>query len=244
MAGKFPSDHLSAALLRETDPAAALRLFLNPPNATLSAPFSYSLRCYDLIISKLAAARLFSAMESILSCLPPAVPSSGTGPREHLLCQVISAYGRARLPAAARRTFAHPAFPEPRTAHAVNTLLTALLACRSPLRDLLAVCRDAGISPNECTYNILMRAAAASGSLEHVRHLFDEMLLLGVSPTVATFGIMVAALCDADKLEQAFEVKEAMVRRYNVVAKCFCLCQSHQGALPETEGRCRNEAQG
>ena len=61
-----------------------------------------------------------------------------------------------------------------------------------------------------------MRSAAASGSLEHVRHLFDEMLLLGVSPTVATFGIMVAALCDADKLEQAFEVKEAMVRRYNV----------------------------
>ncbi|CAD6334335.1 unnamed protein product [Miscanthus lutarioriparius] len=154
MAGKFPSDHLSAALLRETDPAAALRLFLNPPNATLSAPFRYSLRCYDLIISKLAAARLFSAMESILSCLPPAVPSS--------------------------------------------------------------VCRDAGISPNECTYNILMRAAAAAGSLEHVRHLFDEMLLIGVSPTVTTFGIMVAALCDADKLEQAFEVKEAMVRRYNV----------------------------
>ncbi|CAD6272569.1 unnamed protein product [Miscanthus lutarioriparius] len=217
MAGKFPSDHLSAALLRETDPAAALRLFLNPPNATPSAPFRYSLRCYDRIISKLAAARLFPAMESILSGLPPAVPSSsGTGPREHLPCQVISAYGRARLPAAARRTFAHPAFPEPRTAHAVNTLLTALLACRSPLRDLLAVCRDASISPNECTYNILMRAAAASGSLEHVRHLFDEMLLLGVSPTVATFGIMVAALCDADKLEQAFEVKEAMVRRYNV----------------------------
>ncbi|OEL34434.1 hypothetical protein BAE44_0004540 [Dichanthelium oligosanthes] len=165
MAGKkFSSCNLTAALRGEADPDAALRLFLNPPNATRSSAFRHCLRCYGLIISKLAAARLFRAMESILSRLPPPDGSYGPGPRENLLYRVISAYGRARLPAAAYRAFAHPAFPEPRTAHALNTLLHALLHCRCPLRDLLSVCRDAGTPANACTYNILMRAAAASGA--------------------------------------------------------------------------------
>ncbi|OEL34437.1 putative pentatricopeptide repeat-containing protein [Dichanthelium oligosanthes] len=230
MAGKkFSSYHLAAALRREPDPAAALRLFLNPPISTTesSAPFRYSLRCYDLIISKLAAARLFPAMESILSHL--ASSSSGHRPREQLLCRVISAYGRARLPAAARRAFAHPAFPEPRTARALNTLLHALLACRGPLRDLLAVCRDARIPPDACTYNILMRAAAASGSLEHARHLFDEMLQRGIAPTVVTFGTVVAALCEAGQLEDAFEVKEVMVRRYDVSPNAYVYASLMKG---------------
>ncbi|KAJ1262111.1 hypothetical protein BS78_09G082200 [Paspalum vaginatum] len=219
MAGKklkFPSEHLVAALLREPDPTAALRLFHNPPNATPSSPLRYSTRCYEVIISKLAAARLFPAMESILSSLPPADTPSGAGSREHLLCAVISAYGRARLPAAACRAFAHPSFPEPRTAHAVNTLLNALLTCRSSLRDLLSVCRDAGIPPDERTYDILMRAAATSGTLDHLRQLFDEMMRRGIEPTVATLGTIVDALCNAGQLEEAFEVKEAMVRRYKL----------------------------
>ncbi|KAL6865219.1 hypothetical protein ACP4OV_016370 [Aristida adscensionis] len=217
-ATKFSSYHLAAALRREPDPAAALRLFLSPPAATPSAPFRYSLRCYDLIISKLAAARLFPAMESILSRLhAAAAATSNLRPREQLLCRVISAYGRARLPAAARRAFAHPAFPEPRTARSLNALLHALLACRCPLRDLLSVCRDAALPPDACTYNILMRAAAEAGSLEHARLLFDEMLRRGIAPTVVTFGTVVAALCNADRLEEAFEVKEVMVRRFGVM---------------------------
>ncbi|PVH61630.1 hypothetical protein PAHAL_3G081400 [Panicum hallii] len=229
MAGKkFSSYHLAAALRREPDPAAALRLFLNPPTSTIpsSAPFRYSLRCYDLIISKLAAARLFPAMESVLSRL---ASSSVPRPREQLLCRVISAYGRARLPAAARRAFAHPAFPEPRTARALNTLLHALLACRAPLSDLLAVCRDARIPPDACTYNILIRAAAASGSLEHARHLFDEMLRRGIAPTVVTFSTVVAALCDAGQPEDAFEVKEVMIRLYNVSPNAFVYASLMKG---------------
>nr|CAB3459851.1 unnamed protein product [Digitaria exilis] len=233
MAGKkFSSYHLAAALRREPDPAAALRLFLNPTTSTTPspAPFLYSLRCYDLIISKLASARLFPAMESILSRLA-ADSSSGPRlrPREQLLCRVVSAYGRARLPAAARRAFAHPAFPGPRTARALNALLHALLACRAPLRDLLAVCGEARIAPDACTYNILMRAAAASGSLEHTRHLFDEMLYRGIAPTVVTFGTVVAALCDAGQLEDAFEVKEMMVRRYDVSPNAYVYASLMKG---------------
>ncbi|KAG2615764.1 putative pentatricopeptide repeat-containing protein At1g53330 [Panicum virgatum] len=230
MAGKkFSSYHLAAALRRELDPAAALRLFLNPPTsatAPSSAPFRYSLRCYDLIISKLAAARLFPAMESVLSRL---ASSSAPRPREQLLCRVISAYGRARLPAAARRAFAHPAFPEPRTVRALNTLLHALLACRTPLHDLLAVCRDARIPPDACTYNILMRAAAASVSLEHARLLFDEMLHRGIAPTVVTFSTFVAALCDAGQLEDAFELKGVMVRQYKLSPNAYVYASLMKG---------------
>ncbi|PNT71630.1 putative pentatricopeptide repeat-containing protein At1g53330 [Brachypodium distachyon] len=216
MAGnKFSSYHLAAALRREPDPAAALRLFLNPSSAAASpipTPFRYSLRCYDLIISKVAAARLFPAMESLLSSLR----TSSLSPREPLLCCVISAYGRARLPAAARRAFAHPAFPAPRTSRALNTLLHALLVCHTPLDELFSVCRDADVSPDACTYNILMRAAAASGSVDHARLLFDEMVQRRIAPTVVTFGTLVAAFCSSGRLDEAFDLKEAMARQYNV----------------------------
>ncbi|KAF7077281.1 hypothetical protein CFC21_081848 [Triticum aestivum] len=214
MAGtKFSSYHLAAALRRERDPSAALRLFLSPPTTPVSTPFRYSLRCYDLIISKLAAARHFPAMESLLSSLR----ASPLQPREPLLHCVISAYGRARLPAAARRAFAHPAFPGPRTTRALNALLHALAVCSTPLAELLSVCRDAAIPPDACTYNILIRAAAASGgSVDHVRLLFDEMLQRRIAPTVVTFGTLVAAFCDCGRLEEAFDVKDAMAEQYNV----------------------------
>ncbi|RCV15651.1 hypothetical protein SETIT_3G074200v2 [Setaria italica] len=235
MAGKkFSSYHLAAALRRERDPSAALRLFLNPTTSTTSssAPFRYSLLCYDLIISKLAAARLFPAMESILSRL---ASSSDLRPPEQLLGRVISAYGRAGLPAAARRAFAHPAFPEPRTARAFNTLLNALLACRAPLRDLLAVCHDTRIPPDAATYNILMRAAAASGSVEHARHLFDEMLSRSIAPTIVTFGTFVTALCNAGQLEDAFEVKEVMVKQYNLPPNAYVYTSLMKGLCEKGE---------
>ncbi|CAL4896213.1 unnamed protein product [Urochloa decumbens] len=232
MAGKkFSSYHLAAALRREPDPTAALRLFLNP-STTSTAPFRYSLLWYDLIISKLAAARLFPAMESVLSRL---ASSPGLRPREQLLCCVISAYGRARLPAAARRAFAHPAFPDPRTARALNTLLHALLACRAPIRDLLMVCHETRIPPVAGTYNILIRAAAASGSLEHARHLFDEMLERSIAPTVVTFGTLVTALCDAGRLEDAFQVKEVMFKRYNVPPNAYVYTSLMKGLCDKGE---------
>ncbi|KAE8780805.1 putative pentatricopeptide repeat-containing protein [Hordeum vulgare] len=211
MAGtRFSSYHLAAALRRERDPSAALRLFLSPPGAAATR-FRYSLRCYDLIISKLAAARQFPAMESLLSSLR----ASPLQPREPLLRCVVSAYGRARLPAAARRAFAHPAFPGPRTARALNALLHALAVCGAPLAELLSVCRDAAIPPDACTYNILMRAASG-GSVDHARLLFDEMLQRRIAPTVVTFGTLVAAFCDCGRLEEAFDVKDAMAEQYNV----------------------------
>ncbi|KAF0924673.1 hypothetical protein E2562_010265 [Oryza meyeriana var. granulata] len=215
---KFSSYHLAVALRREPDPAAALRLFLSPTAATVASspssapPFRYSLRCYDIIVCKLAAARLFPAMESVLAQIPASLR-----PREPLLCRVISAYGRARLPAAARRAFAHPAFPAPRTARALNTLLHALLACRTPLPDILSECRGSGIPPDACTYNILMRAAVAEpGSVENACLLFDEMRQRGIAPTVVTFGTLVAAFCEAGRLEDAFKVKEVMSLQYNI----------------------------
>lgn len=42
------------------------------------------------------------------------------------------------------------------------------------------------------------------------------MLQQGIAPTVVTLGTLIAALCDCGQLEEAFEVKEMMARRYNV----------------------------
>uniref|UniRef100_J3M4V7 Pentacotripeptide-repeat region of PRORP domain-containing protein n=2 Tax=Oryza brachyantha TaxID=4533 RepID=J3M4V7_ORYBR len=62
-----------------------------------------------------------------------------------------------------------------------------------------------------------MRAAVAEpGSVENACLLFDEMLQRGIAPTVVTFGTLVAAFCEAGRLEEAFKVKEEMFLHYNI----------------------------
>lgn len=207
---------LSALLRREKDPRLALRLFLNPDqHASPEKPFRYSLLSYDLIVTKLARAKIFPEMELILRKLRDETEFT---PKEPFFCHVITSYGRARLPDAAVRTFESiPSFRCRRTVRSFNSLLNALLNCAEYERMIeFFYSMDKYAYPDACTYNILINACGKVGRFDDARKLFDEMPRRGAFPSVVTFGTLVYWLCENDMLKEAFELKNEMVIGYGL----------------------------
>lgn len=212
---------LTSLLRLERNPTLALQLFRNPnPESTTPPslkPFRYSARSYDIIICRLAKARMFTEMEQILDQMVN--QTTRFTPKEALFCRIITSYGRARMPDVALRTFHRiPSFHCHRTIRSFNTLLDVLLRL-GEISKLQTLCHDLDtcqFSPDACTYNILIRARAASGSIYGACEMFDQMRKDGISPTATTFGTLITAFISASLQEEAFRVKEVMVRRYNI----------------------------
>ncbi|XP_057766415.1 putative pentatricopeptide repeat-containing protein At1g53330 [Salvia miltiorrhiza] len=207
---------LSSLLRREKDPKLALHLFLNPnrhhPNAK---PFRHSLLSYDLIISKLGRAKMFSEMENIMEKLKH---DTRINPQEIIFCNIMTFYSRARLPNKALQLFDEiPSYRCPRTVKAVNTLLNSLLIC-SEFDKMVEV--FAGIenyaNPDACTYNILINACCVRLSTESAWNVFDEMLSRGIAPNVVTFGTLINGLCANWELDAAFSLKTRMERDFKI----------------------------
>ncbi|WOL04563.1 pentatricopeptide repeat-containing protein [Canna indica] len=214
-ASKLSPFRLSSLLRLETNPDLALQLFRNP-NQTPAKPFRRSARSYDLIVCKLGKARRFMEMEDVLNQMSREYRFA---PKEVLLCRVIYFYGCARMPTAARRTFYRiPSFRCPRTIRSFNSLLHATLGC-GDLEGVWSLCRDLddfGLAPDACTYNLLIRAQVLAGRLEGAWELFDEMQTKGITPSIVTFGTLVSSLCANSMLDDAFRLKETMLKQYNV----------------------------
>ncbi|XP_031403938.1 putative pentatricopeptide repeat-containing protein At1g53330 [Punica granatum] len=208
---------LSALLRREKDPKLALRLF-QTPNGQCSPekPFRHSLLSYDLIITKLARAKMFPEMEAILRRLRD---ETHFYPKEPMFCHVITSYGRSRMPDPAVRTFESiPSFRCRRTVKAFNTLLNALLKCEEYGRMIEFFHNiEKYAYPDACTYNILINACGVVGRLDDACKLFDEMPRRGVFPNVVTFGTLIYWLCVDNRFEEAFELKDNMVRAHGIL---------------------------
>ncbi|XP_051125811.1 putative pentatricopeptide repeat-containing protein At1g53330 [Andrographis paniculata] len=228
---KISPFRLSSLLRLEKDPNKALRLFLTPISANPNPkPFRYSLLCYDLIISKLGKARMFPEMEKILHQLKN---DARVIPPEVILCNVITYYGRARLPDKALKVFDDiPAFRCQKTIKSVNTLLNALLNCRAfdEMRRLVAAI-DSHAPPDVCTYNILINACCIGNDLWRARKVFDEMPERGVQPNVVTFGTFIHGLCANSNVKEALRLKTRMAIEfgiapnshiYTALAKALC----------------------
>ncbi|KAL2466767.1 putative Pentatricopeptide repeat-containing protein [Abeliophyllum distichum] len=201
---------LSSLLRLQRDPKLALQLFLNPnPNDANPKPFRYSLLSYDLIISKLGRARMPSEMEKIVEKLKS---DTRIIPKEIIICNIITFYGRAHLPHKALQVFDEmPAFRCQRTMKSVNTVLNSLLVCREfeKMWDLFIEIEKYG-SPDACTYNILINARCVKGDVEGALNMFDEMLKIGVEPNVVTFGTLINGFCAKLELGKAFRLKKKM----------------------------------
>ncbi|KAH7657744.1 Tetratricopeptide-like helical domain-containing protein [Dioscorea alata] len=225
------------SLLRlEEDPNRAFHLFQNPnPGSTSNRrPFRYSARAYDVIICKLGRARMFPEMEAILDQMQRETRFT---PREPLFCSIISFYGRARMPAEALRAYDRiPSFRCTRTSRSFNTLLHALLSCRdfAGVRELHRALgsNELRVTPDACTYNILLRACT---SLHDARTLFDEMREKSIQPSVATFGTLISALCADLKFDDAFMVKDEMLKSFDIKPNVYiytslikALCKSEK----------------
>ncbi|CAJ1978478.1 unnamed protein product [Sphenostylis stenocarpa] len=210
---------LSSLLRSQKDPSVALQLFLNPnPNHPSPRPFRHSLRSYDILITKLAQAKMFPQMEQLLHQLHTQTRFPTPEP---LLRHVIASYGRARLPSRALRTFL--SIPSP-SLRSFNTLLHALLACRdfpSLTRLLPHLPRFGG--PDACSYNILIRACSLTDDHARARKLFHEMRARGVPPNQITFGTLINMLCKKPLLHlpQAFKVKEDMEKVFKIKPNVF-----------------------
>ncbi|KAL6314523.1 hypothetical protein AAG906_026859 [Vitis piasezkii] len=217
---------LSSLLRLQNDPKLALQLFQNPnPDPK---PFRYTHLSYDLIITKLGRSRMFHEMEQILSQLRRETRFS---PKEIIFCNVISFYGRARLPDRAIQTFESiPEFRCQRTVKSLNSLLNALLNCKEFEKfDGILSGIDKFATPDVCTYNILINACCLSGSLGDAWNVFDEMLRKHVCPNVVTFGTLISGLCGDSRLDEAFRLKEDMVKVFNVKPNAFVYASLMKG---------------
>ncbi|KAI0492101.1 hypothetical protein KFK09_026366 [Dendrobium nobile] len=211
---------LTSLLRLEKNPTLSLQLFRhpNPESNPLPSPkpFRYSAQSYDIMICRLAQSRMFTEMEQILDQMANQIRFT---PKEAIFCRIISSYGRAHMPDAALRTFHRIAsLLGHRTIRSFNTLLDVLLR-HGEISKLQQLCHDlkaAEFSPDACTYNILIRDRAASGSIHGACELFDEMRENGIRPTVATFGTLISVLTSASLLAEAFRLKEVMFQRYNI----------------------------
>ncbi|KAK7405337.1 hypothetical protein VNO78_06579 [Psophocarpus tetragonolobus] len=221
MSSKPISPFRLTSLLRSTkDPTLALELFLNPnPMHPTTRPFRYSLRSYDILITKLARAKLFPQMDQILHHL---LHNTRLQVPEPLLCHVITLYARARLPSCAVKTFLSAPSPSLKS---FNTLLHALLTCKDfpSLKRLIPRVVLFG-GPDACTYNILIRACAVTNNgITHAQNLFDEMCTCGIRPNQVTFGTLINLLCKEPNLhlKEAFKVKFHMERVFKVKPNVF-----------------------
>ncbi|GMN56668.1 hypothetical protein TIFTF001_025788 [Ficus carica] len=210
---------LSSLLRRQKDPNLALQLFQNPNPQIQSPepqkPFRHSLLSYDIIITKLGRAKMFDQMDQILSQLKE---ETRFVPREIIFCNVISFYGRARLPDRALKLFDEmPAFRCRRTVKSYNSVMDTLLKCSDfeKMREFFAGF-ESKVTPDACTYNILINACCKRGCLDDAWNVFDEMRRKRVRPNAVTFGTLVHGLCANSKLEEALNLKEDMLRVYEV----------------------------
>ncbi|GAB2234002.1 hypothetical protein Droror1_Dr00003237 [Drosera rotundifolia] len=206
---------LSSLLRQEKNPKIALQLFLNPnPDPNLK-PFRHSLLSYDLIITKLGRAKLFNALDQMLSRLKL---ETRLGPPEIIFCNVITFYANGRLPDKAIEVYdSIPSFRCPRTAKSLNSLLNGMLLCGEwdhMRRIFYGFERFA--CPDACSYNVMIRRFRVLGDVDGARKVFDEMRVRGVCPDEVTFRVMMEALCEGFRVKEAFMMKRDIKRVYRM----------------------------
>lgn len=191
----------------EKNPLRALQIFNDASSAQSDKPFRHNHLTYDIITHKLGSAKMFAEMETILDQLKA---EKGFKCKEGLLGNVIKLYGRARKAEAAMKTFQRmPLFGyEKPSTRSFNTLLNALLSAKR--FDILQSLYDTlPVSPDSCTYNILIKAACIDNRLEDAWDMFDGMR----DPTVVTYGTLISALCSNMNINQAFRLMKEMTQR-------------------------------
>ncbi|KAL3508782.1 hypothetical protein ACH5RR_028183 [Cinchona calisaya] len=210
---------LSSLLRLQKDPKLAFKLFLQP-NPNDPKPFRHSHLSYDLIISKLGRAKMFDELEQIIEKLRH---DTRIIPKEIIFCNIITFYGRGRLPGKALQVFDEiPSFRCQRTIKSFNSLLNSLLICREfeKMRELFLSIEKLAC-PDVCTYSIAINAACVRGCLVDARDVFDVMLKRGITPSVVAFGTLINGLCANSELEEAFRLKKMMERDFKLRPNAF-----------------------
>ncbi|XP_059652209.1 pentatricopeptide repeat-containing protein At5g16420, mitochondrial [Cornus florida] len=150
--------------------------------------FQHNYDTYNAIIHKLARARAFEPMETLIAQLHRSNIKCG----ENLFIGVIRNYGIASRPKQALRAFLRikDFVGVQRSVRSFNTLLNALIQNKRYhlVHTLFKNCREKlDIVPNVFTANILIKALCKSNDIDGAFRVLDEMPSMGMIPNVVTY---------------------------------------------------------
>ncbi|XP_052191939.1 pentatricopeptide repeat-containing protein At5g16420, mitochondrial [Diospyros lotus] len=192
--------------------------------------FRHNYDTYHSIVHKLARARAFDPMETILSQLH----QSGIKCGENLFITVIRNYGIASRPKDALRAFLRiKDFRIKPSVRSFNTLLNALIQNKQYklVHALFKNCRDKfGVVPNVFTCNILIKGLCKKNDVEGAIRVLDEMPGMGMIPNVVTYTTILGGYVSRGDMVGAKKVFDEILDRgwlpdattYTILMDGFC----------------------
>ncbi|KAG1346776.1 pentatricopeptide repeat-containing protein [Cocos nucifera] len=203
----------------EPDPRKALLIF-DSATAEYPSGFRHDLPTFSLMATRLAAAGLLPAAESLLERVPSEL---GRPPSEASFLVLLRAHGRAHRPLDALRLFRQaPTRFRLHPSHRSYTALLAVLVAENRLalaRGLYNHMREAGVPPTVVSYNVLLKAlcsaatsgvSAATGTVDAALRVFGRMPDRGCPPDSCSYNTLIDGLCKIGRVEEAQELFRQM----------------------------------
>ncbi|KAK3011511.1 hypothetical protein RJ639_011119 [Escallonia herrerae] len=176
---------LASIIARQQNLDLALQIFHHAGN--YHPNFNHNYDTYLAMVTRLARARAFDPLESLLAQLRKSSIKCG----EKIFIIVIRNYGIASRPKHALRMFLRIIdFGLEPSVRSLNTLLNALIQNKryDVVHLLFKNCRKKfSIVPNVITCNILLKALCKSDNVEGALKVLDEMPAMGMVPNVVTY---------------------------------------------------------
>ncbi|KAK1259763.1 Pentatricopeptide repeat-containing protein [Acorus gramineus] len=193
-----PPDQVLSRLKEERDPVRLFRIFKdNACNPRLVE----NRFAFEDTIARLAGARRFDLVEDLLEHQK----SLPQGHSEGFMIRIIMLYGKAGMPGHAIGTFhwMH-VFKCERTVKSFNAVLKVLSSTRRFHQIFMLfdeVSTRFGISPDEITFNLVIKAFCEMSCLDSAYLLMMEMEKAGMGPDVFTYTTLISASYKAGRRE-------------------------------------------
>ncbi|XP_056686492.1 pentatricopeptide repeat-containing protein At1g55890, mitochondrial-like [Spinacia oleracea] len=185
-------------------------------NAAKSAKFRGRHNIYDFSISRLAVAKRYNLIESIIDKHKHFEEIS----REGYALRLVTLYGKAGMFDHARKLFDElPELGCERTVKSLNVLLKAGVECKR-FDEVFDVFRkvpaELSINCDVVSYNTFIHALCDTGRVDEGLLMIDEMNEKGLSPSVVTFNTLLRAFYREKGFEEG-EMIWGMMDEYDVV---------------------------
>ncbi|KAJ6747786.1 PENTATRICOPEPTIDE REPEAT-CONTAINING PROTEIN [Salix koriyanagi] len=192
--------------------------------------YCHSFSVYYLLIDKLGAAAGFKVIDRLLLQMK----EEGIVFRESLFILIMKYYGRAGLPGQATRLLldmkgVYCCEPSCRSYNAVLDVLV-VGNCPSVASNVFYDMLNKGISPNDYTFGLVMKALCMVNEVDNACLLLRDMTKHGCVPNSVIYQTLIDALSKRDRVDEALKLLEEMflmgcppdVNTFNTVIYGFC----------------------
>ncbi|CDP08987.1 unnamed protein product [Coffea canephora] len=174
--------------------------------------FKHDYPSYSALMYKLAKARNFEAVETLLDSLK----NYNIRCKETLFIALFQVYCKAKLSCKAIELFRNmTSFNCVRTLQSFNAILNALVDddCLSDANEIFGESANMGLRLNSVSFNIMMKMWLQKGEWDRAREVFDEMLEREVKPSVVTYNSLIGFLCKRGELDKAKDLVKDMMKK-------------------------------